>query len=129
MRRQAGRDGYAADVHRLAIGMRDPARDDVRRRQERAEHREALLQHQVGVARAAVDDVAEHAARGQRLRRQLAHQRDFVVVRLAHDDVAGGRLRQQRAPAEQALVACLGPVDVAGDGQTGPATSAPAQWP
>src|SRR5262249_39849997 len=59
------RDG--ADRHRLAVAVRDPALDDVRGRQERAENGEALREYEIGVARAAVDDVAEHAARMERL--------------------------------------------------------------
>jgi hypothetical protein len=72
-----------------------------------------LLQHELRVARAAVDDVAQHAARGERLRREFAHQCDLVVVRLADDHVARRRLGEQRAPAEQRFVACLRAVDMA----------------
>ena len=59
----AGRDRHAADRDRLAVAVGNPALDDVGRREERAEHRKALLEHEIGVARAAVDDVAQHAAR------------------------------------------------------------------
>src|SRR5689334_16616045 len=62
-----GRDGYLADDDRLAVAIRHPALDDIGRRQECAEDRKALFQHEVGIARAAVDDVAQHAAGLQRL--------------------------------------------------------------
>ncbi len=108
----AGGDRHVADRHRFAVAIRNPSLDDIGRREERAEHGKALREHEIGIARAAIHDVAEHAACGERLRGKFAHQRDLVVVRLADDDVTGRGLRQQRAPAEQALVARLRPVDM-----------------
>ena len=46
----ASRDGYGADGDRLAVSIGHPARDDVCRRQEGAEDREALLDDELGIA-------------------------------------------------------------------------------
>ena len=112
----AGRDRDAADRDRLAVAIRNPALDDVGRRQERAEHRKALLEHEVGVARAAVDDVAQHAARlraSARTARPSARPRDCCGWQTT--TWPAGAFGEQRAPAEQRLVARLRAVDVAGD--------------
>src|SRR5450432_2627455 len=61
-------DGDRADGHGLAVAIRNPARDDIRRGQKGAEHWEPLLEHEIGVARTTIDDVAEHAPRGKSLR-------------------------------------------------------------
>ena len=63
-----------------------------------------MLADEGGVAAAAVDDVAAHAAELQRLGRELAHQRAHAVVALDHDDVPLRRARQQLGPAQQRLV-------------------------
>ena len=111
----AGRDGHGADRDRLAEGVGDPALDNVGGRQKRAEHREALSENKLGIARAAVDDVAQNAARLKRLRRELAHERDLMIVRLAHDHMTGRCLGQHRAPREERLIARASAIDVAGD--------------
>src|SRR5215831_3575633 len=107
------------DRDRLAEAVRNPAADDVARGEEAREDREADLEDEAGVAAAAVDDVAEYAFPFQGLGRELAHQRDLVRLRLAHDDPAARRLRQQARPAEQRLVRALGAVDMAGHGPCG----------
>src|ERR1700686_2051503 len=63
----AGRDGYGADRDPLSEGVGDPTLDNIGGRQKRAEHREALSEHELGIPRAAVDDVAQYAARLKRL--------------------------------------------------------------
>ena len=60
-------------------------------------HWKALLEHEIRVARAAVHDVTQHATCLQRLCGQLAHQRDFVIVRLTDHHVTRWRLREERA--------------------------------
>ena len=84
-----------------------------------------MLEHEIRVARAAIHDIAEHAARLQRLRGEFAHERDLVVVRLANDYVSARRLRQQRAPSEQAFMARLRAVDMTRDRPYAPGKSRP----
>jgi hypothetical protein len=48
----AGRDRHGADRDRFAVAVGNSPLDDVRRREERAEHRQALVEDEVGVARA-----------------------------------------------------------------------------
>src|SRR5581483_12264500 len=76
----AARDRDLADSDRLAEAVGYPAADDVRRRMEAAEDGEAEPEDELGVAAAAVDDVAEHSLALQGLGGELAHQRDAVRV-------------------------------------------------
>src|SRR3546814_5786179 len=64
------------------------ARDDVGRREEAAPDRKADLLDHGDVTAAAVDDIAAHPLELQGGRRQFAHQRDLVVVRLADHHLA-----------------------------------------
>jgi len=65
----AGANGHCPDRDRFPIAIGDPALDDIRWREKGTEYGESLREHEVGIARSSVDDVAQHTTRRKRLRR------------------------------------------------------------
>ena len=81
-------DGHGADGHRLSEAVRNPTRDDVGGRGEAAKDRKADFQDELGVPATTVNDITAHLLERKCFRRQFAHQRDHVGIRLAYQNLA-----------------------------------------